>query len=278
MSDHLSILMAPSIKSTRIVACDSTADSNITTVVNSILATNRPTIISFGELHHDGNSKQRSTIETFTAQALPALAQHGFADLVIEFLRSDPEIIADLIRFYNYQTELTIQDTPHLYRLINYPMHKGALNLLIRCRQLGIKPHPGGPTLTELQQPDIQAELCCNRLWTKTIQLYNNRLTNAILRIAHKGRRVASFSGLRHNDVDRSLRQGSFGALFAKHFGRKYVEIDLVNRRRLLGLRSSNNPNIIDYATKLYYYENNASSTRNVCLRSQRGQYTIILK
>ncbi|MFA4905847.1 MAG: hypothetical protein WC645_05025 [Candidatus Margulisiibacteriota bacterium] len=199
-------------------------------VMEDILADN-PRVIAFGEIHP--RRLNQSMTGVFTAEILPSLAEAGITELVLEVLFCDPAIEKNLNSFYK-TGRLNAKETPDL--LANIELYVEACEikeLLYRARELGVRIRPGGlsPETAEetIFQPDFSAR---NDLRLRALQEITQHSLEQINRQLDYGRRVAVYSGRRHNDINPSsadlINGASYGTTLSERLGDAYFEVDLM--------------------------------------------------
>lgn len=254
-------------------------------VVEYIIQKTAPQIISFGEFHTDcelstnSDSKYRSTMEVFAEKVLPQLKKYGFNDLVLEFLVNEPALLQDLENFYTKGIDITRETTPVLYGMCEICELKGLKELLIKARLLGIRIHPGGPSLRELHSPEIMQERADRgKDWLPiTSKLTSDTLQKKTLELVRLGKKVAVYNGLWHNDIEADVPESSFGDDFSLEFENRYVEVDLVSRQRLHEIRYSKEgcppyPRIHDYMLV------SKSRMENACFNPSQNSFVIVFR
>ncbi|MCU0641375.1 MAG: hypothetical protein MUC35_04740 [Candidatus Margulisbacteria bacterium] len=257
--------------------CIASQANTLGCLVSKILSRTAPTVVGFGEIHHDGKA-DRSTLEQFTREVVPLLRRRGFRHLVLEFLLSDQEVRHELAAYREARITLDQKQAPRLFAYAAMPEHRGFRELLATCRRLGITIHPGGPTSQEYYQPENQAELKVNKPWPRNVKLFGQSLAKAIGRILADGQKVASYSGLRHNDLLGSETAGSFVPALKQSSRTRYVEIDLIGRQLLAQQLHPLVGTQQDYAVKLREHEQAALSSRQAAVNPRPNQFTIFLR
>jgi len=199
-------------------------------VLEEILA-EEPQVVAFGEIHPQ--SPAQSITGIFTSEILPALAEGGITELVLEALFYDPTIEQDLVIFYK-TGRLNEKETPAL--LANIELYTDAdliKSLLLKARELGIRVHPGGLSRETAQATIFQRDF--SRREDLRLRAQGEITQNILHKINHlleQGRRVAVFSGRRHNDIHPtpadSVNGVNFGTFLQERLGNAYFEVDLM--------------------------------------------------
>ena len=199
-------------------------------VLEEILA-EEPQVVAFGEIHPQ--SPAQSITGIFTSEILPALAEGGITELVLEALFYDPTIEQDLVIFYK-TGQLNEKETPAL--LANIELYTDAdliKSLLLKARELGIRVHPGGLSRETAQATIFQRDF--SRREDLRLRAQGEITQNILHKINHlleQGRRVAVFSGRRHNDIHPtpadSVNGVNFGTFLQERLGNAYFEVDLM--------------------------------------------------
>ncbi|MBI5699221.1 hypothetical protein HZC35_02780 [Candidatus Saganbacteria bacterium] len=199
-------------------------------VVEDILADD-PQVIAFGEIHP--RRLNQSMVGVFTAEILPSLAESGITDLVLEILFYDPAIEKNLAIFYK-TGRLNSKETPALLANINLYVEACEIKeLLYRARELGIRIRPGGlsPETAEetILQPDFSAR---DDLRLRAIGEITRHSLAHINFLLDQGRRIAVYSGRRHNDIHPSpadqVNGVNYGMSLSERLGEAYFEVDLM--------------------------------------------------
>jgi len=187
--------------------------------------------VAFGEIHPQ--SPAQSITGIFTSEILPALAEGGITELVLEALFYDPTIEQDLVIFYK-TGQLNEKETPAL--LANIELYTDAdliKSLLLKARELGIRVHPGGLSRETAQATIFQRDF--SRREDLRLRAQGEITQNILHKINHlleQGRRVAVFSGRRHNDIHPtpadSVNGVNFGTFLQERLGNAYFEVDLM--------------------------------------------------
>jgi len=190
-----------------------------------------PRVVAFGEIHPQ--SPAQSITGIYTSEILPALAGGGITELVLEALFSDPTIEQDLVIFYK-TGRLNEKETPAL--LANIELYTDAdliKSLLLKARELGIRVHPGGLSRETAQatifRPDFSTR---DELRLRAQSEITQNILHKINHLLDQGRRVAVFSGRRHNDIHPtpadSVNGVNFGTFLQERLGNAYFEVDLM--------------------------------------------------
>jgi hypothetical protein len=199
-------------------------------VMEDILADD-PQVIAFGEIHP--RRLNQSMTGVFTAEILPSLAEAGITELVLEILFYDPAIEKDLDCFFK-TGRLNSKETPDLLANINLYVEACQIKeLLYRARELGVRIRPGGlsPETAEetILQPDFSAR---DDLRLRALREITKHSLEQINRQLDCGRRVAVYSGRRHNDIHPSpadqINGASYGTALSERLGEAYFEVDLM--------------------------------------------------
>lgn len=262
--------------------CNPQKNSPLEKIIENILKTYSPKVIAFGEIHFDceikANKKAtvKSTLEYFAEKVLPKLKKYGYKDLVLEFLLDDRRV-EDELNYYRETGSLNKEKTPILLKMTEICKLRGFKKLLSTARKLGIKLHSGGPTIKELKDPEIQKEIHDTTKWgPKSSQLTTENLREKITELIQQGKKVVSYSGLWHNDIDPFVPESSFGDEFRQQLGDGYIEVDLMVRKQLIQL--INSPEGCPPYPPLHDYKTISSAKRNVCDSPENGHFVIILK
>ncbi|MFA6170744.1 MAG: hypothetical protein WCW67_06040 [Candidatus Margulisiibacteriota bacterium] len=258
-------------------ACSARVNSDPAQVLQRSLRTINPQLISFGELHWDCASNSSPTLKMFAVDLLPILANYGVTDLVLEHLTQDQAVEDELNLFYSTPgLMINANTTPRLFSFCRLCSFSGLQDLLNKAKMLGIRVHAGGPSTSDLNRSDIIAEGKSAGLRPLTVRLYGDRLDDKVAPLIAKGRKVATYSGIRHNDVDRTTAQGSLGRKYDRLLNHRYLEIDLIDRNRLQNLLSNLPPAVADYLFRLRQYQSSANPTFNSCNRRLYNQYFLV--
>lgn len=199
-------------------------------VIEDILVS-EPQVIAFGEIHPQNPSQSVTGI--FVQDILPALAEGGITELVLEALFYDPAIEADLEKFYK-TGRLNEKETPALLVNINLWVDAEQFKAILRqARELGIRIHPSGLSRKTANATIFLSDFSARddlRLWA-TGEITRHSLAQIDL-LLRRGRRVAVYSGRRHNDIHPSPADQAngvnYGAGLAARLGEAYVEVDLM--------------------------------------------------
>jgi hypothetical protein len=199
-------------------------------VLEEILA-EEPQVVAFGEIHPQ--SLGQSITGIFTDEILPALAEGGITELVLEALFYDPTIEQDLVIFYK-TGRLNEKETPALLANIELYTDEDLIkSLLFKARELGIRVHPGGLSRETAQatifRPDFSTR---DELRLRAQSEITQNILHKINHLLDQGRRVAVFSGRRHNDIHPtpadSVNGVNFGTFLQERLGNAYFEVDLM--------------------------------------------------
>jgi len=205
---------------------------SISAAIQPILASH-PQVVAFGEIHPEMGFAYRSTKAYFTEEVLPALAADGIKDLVLEQILSDPAIEAELEKFYSSGCEINAENTPQLWQYTNYSDRQDLYRMLQKCRELGIKVHPGGMTAAQAEETVRAFDYTANQALKLKALIYNGQATRSridSLLQQDPERRMAVFGGLIHNNlIDGSNDGTNFGKYLAERFGQSYFEVDLLS-------------------------------------------------
>jgi hypothetical protein len=210
-----------------------TVAASSTEVINNVLRLN-PSVIAFGEIH-PANDSYTPTITRFTREILPTLASHGIRDLILEAIPNDPALDIELASFYRTGL-LSRRQTPQLWTSIQGIDREGYRQLLFTARQLGVRIHGGGASITQadttIRRPDY---LQRDDLQALAVRYIRDNTLNQANQLLDQGRRIAIYSGFLHNNLALSQedisRGRSFGPQLAARAARdqgRYIEFDLI--------------------------------------------------
>lgn len=105
--------------------------------------------------------------------------------------------------------------------------------MLQKCRELGIKVHPGGMTAAQAEETVRAFDYTANQALKLKALIYNGQATRSridSLLQQDPERRMAVFGGLIHNNlIDGSNDGTNFGKYLAERFGQSYFEVDLLS-------------------------------------------------
>jgi len=198
----------------------------IKSALNQIFS-NSPKVVAFGEIHKTDLLNYPSTALRFAEIILPHLPEYGIKDLVIEFLPDDPVIDAELALFR--EKGRISNETPNIRSWMDGPEYCGIRKILEVARVQNITLHGGNLSLAEVPNVSLLGDMVAqdlegiaNRVGKHTLQ--------RIQRILDQGRPVASYGGMRHNNINPSAAdvQASYGDELVTQLGDKYVEVDLL--------------------------------------------------
>jgi hypothetical protein len=210
---------------------DYTNYSTVSELILNILRES-PRIIAFGEIHpFVGDPK--NTLEVFTAEILPQLAESGITELIVEQIFSDPQVEEDLAKFYETGA-LNSEDTPALYsNLTQYHDSEDLIDLLLKARELGVRVHPGGVSFETAEETVFQPDFTDREdLHARARAEITRNILERATQLVVRGKRIAIYSGLSHNDIhptrSQVARNLNFGRALAERVGDGYYEVDLV--------------------------------------------------
>jgi hypothetical protein len=190
--------------------------ANVTSAVEAIFSANKNLrMISFGEIHKTEGSNLNSTLTYFAAQVMPVLKKYGINDLVFEPLPSGKKEITELQTFYR-----TLRLGPVLSRWFAYSSdYCAVINAIIKAIAQKIKLHPchvSGIDEYRNNLPYLEGIINRNALFQ-------------IQSLLGRGNRVASYTGIDHNDIKPSTEKeySSFGHVLRRELGAGYVEVDI---------------------------------------------------
>lgn len=214
-------------------------------------------IVSFGEYHALDKSvypflDYQLETERFYKDIIPEMASNGFRDLVIEGLFSD--ISRDDLDYFR-RNGIARRDSLLEYNLNEFP-DPNILNMMKKCRDYDIAIHPGGISSTQfLSRIQLELESTNDRDAARAAALYylnqleveiiTENMKNQIELIAEQGKKVMSFSGIRHNNCNKDREpiydevfeamtderrelNVSFGSDLYSKYNRQYLEVDLI--------------------------------------------------
>lgn len=257
------------------IPCFEFRNNDLPTLLRSILVKYDPILFAFGELHHDCSTPGSSTIEFFPPEALSVLKSSGFSDSVIEFIPGDPEYRDDLEKF-NAGTELS--ELTSLSGTLNECIDKGYDKFYTACRDQGIRIHAGGLTSEIFSSPELIAEWNSPRPKPNIIKIAGQKMQENLEELLSQHKKVFSYSGLRLNDTDQPAEDGYFGQYYDRKYGNRYVQFDLVSRKRLDELIKADPPELSLYRRKLMEYQKHASPDFNTCINPEPNHFVYILK
>jgi hypothetical protein len=181
----------------------------------SAILTNDIQVIAFGEIHKARASNLTSTMQIFAREIIPLLAEQGITDLVIEHIPSGDLASRELAEY-----TATGQFGPFLSRWFAYnPDYCGIIEIIRQSQASGLRLHGSHASSTEEYRQNI----------TELPTFLNRRLLETIQPLISEGRRIAVYSGAKHNNiVPISGQDGrSFGQIIERQLGNSYREVDL---------------------------------------------------
>jgi hypothetical protein len=169
-------------------------------------------VVAFGEIHKTENSSLVSTLQHFAPEAFPLLAQRHFNDFVFEGLPSSRQaaIEASRGRFGHFL------QTWFAY----HADYCGILSVLRQASQTGVRLH--GVNFQNLAEQYAH--------FPQAAELINQRTLTTTQELLARGRRVALYNGLDHNNLTclYGNTQTCFGQTLRRQLGSGYIEVDLL--------------------------------------------------
>lgn len=219
-------------------------------------------IVSFGEYHALNKAiydslDYRLESERFYRDIIPGMVSLGFHDLVIEGLFSDVSV-DDLSYFARHGSAKP--GSLLEYNLREFP-DPNIMQLMQACRNYNINVHPGGISsvsyflrahaeLVSSNNDDDARAAALYYLGIMEIETITDNIKAELDSIASLGRKVMSFSGIRHNNCD-SRREViydnifealtderrevavSFGESLFRKYNEGYLEVDIISPETL---------------------------------------------
>lgn len=217
--------------------------------VAEIINESNPNVIAFGEQHCLTNylAKKykvgcKTTPQFFAEQIIPALAQKGIKDIVVEFLPSRGQTREDNLIYQYLQEEIDNLSPENeedkkfsaknfaanhlaLFAMLSSTYDpQGALEFILAAKANGMKIHGGGLTFT---QSGKLWECVDRKEMPKYVKIVNDNLYNTIKEILKENKKIAVYSGALHNDIKGEDPDGIFGDDLEKE-GVRYKAVDLI--------------------------------------------------
>ena len=184
-----------------------------------LLQVYQPQILGFGEFHNEYDLDFDSTSQRFAQEVIPVLKKSGFNDLVLEFIPDDPIADAEL-KYFKKEGKLSKEHTPNLIKWLGEFDRKGIRKIYEMANNLNL--YGGNLSLPEVKAADERI------LKRDQAEIIAERVRNKSELLLKKGRKVATYTGLYHNDINPEKRDEniSFGNSLSEKYN--YLEIDLI--------------------------------------------------
>ena len=185
-----------------------------------------PQVVAFGEVHKTDKLSYQSTSTHFANEILPLLPQYGITDLVLEAIPDDPRLDAELA---NFMKTGVITYNSQLGQWLDGPDRCGYLAILEQARKSGITIHGGHLSLAEAPNA-FQVGALYDRDPDGVTREIRDHTYNKIKKLVSEGKRVASFGGMRHNNIKPAPQDtdASYGDELRQEIGSRYREVDLL--------------------------------------------------
>jgi hypothetical protein len=215
----------------------------------SHIAAKKPRIIAFGEYHPARDYEGKTTLEIFSRDILPILSHLGYKKIILEPLYAGLSVAEYRLYKNNFSHNSTLIND----NLLRVKDSQGLKACLDEADRLAVSVYGAWPYGKENSFRVIQIGGRVNpeKLAALEILSFAKMLTLNIISISKQlimqGDKILIYGGGMHNQCLPEIEALSFGKpFFKKQFGRKYLEVQLMNRPQAEII-----PKLVDSSTRI---------------------------